>query len=197
MSVKITAKMVGDLRNATGAGMMDCKKALTESEGDVEAAITLLRKKGVASAAKKAGREASDGLVESYIHLGGKVGVLLELNCETDFVAKTDNFKQLARDICMHIAAAGPQYVSRDEVPEDVLAKEREIAAGQVEGKPAHVIQKIVEGKLEKVYQGICLLDQPYVKNPDQTVQDLLTEQVAKLGENIIAKRFARFQLGE
>lgn len=197
MSVQITAKMVSELRNQTGAGLMDCKKALAEAEGNVDEAITILRKKGVASAAKKAGRDASEGLIEQYIHLGGKVGVLVEINCETDFVAKTDDFKALAKDICLHIAAASPQSISRDQVPEDVLEKEREIAGSQVEGKPAHIVQKVVEGKLEKVYQSICLLEQPFVKNPDVSVQELLTQMISKLGENIVIRRFARFQLGE
>jgi elongation factor Ts len=189
--------MVSDLRAQTGAGLMDCKKALVEADGDTEKAMELLRKKGVASAAKKAGREASEGLVASYIHMGGRVGVLIEVNCETDFVAKTDDFNELARDLAMHVAAASPLVVGRDDVPEDLLAKEREVAQSQAEGKPPQAIQKIVEGKLEKYYQTVCLLEQPYVKNPDQTVQDLLTEKIAKLGENILVKRFARFQLGE
>lgn len=193
----ISAKMVSDLRAQTGAGLMDCKKALVEADGDTEKAMELLRKKGVASAAKKAGREASEGLVASYIHMGGRVGVLIEVNCETDFVAKTDDFNELARDLAMHVAAASPLVVGRDDVPEDLLAKEREVAQSQAEGKPPQAIQKIVEGKLDKYYQTVCLLEQPYVKNPDQTVQDLLTEKIAKLGENILVKRFARFQLGD
>lgn len=197
MSTTISAKMVGDLRAQTGAGLMDCKKALKESEGDVEQAVMILRKKGMASAAKKASREASEGLIESYIHLGGKVGVMLELNCETDFVAKNDAFKQLARDICMHIAAASPQFVSRDEVSESFLEKEREVAAGSVQGKPADIVQKIVQGKMEKIFAQVCLLEQPFVKNPDQTVKDLLTQNVSKTGENIVIRRFARFQIGE
>lgn len=197
MSEVISAKMVGDLRAQTGAGLMDCKKALAEANGDVEQAITILRKKGVASAAKKAGRDASEGLVTSYIHLGGKVGVLLELNCESDFVAKTEDFQALARDICMHIAAASPLVVRREEVPADVIEKEREIAAGQVQGKPANIVEKIVEGKLEKVYAQLCLLEQPFVKNPEQTVNDLVTSKVSTIGENIVVRRFARFQIGE
>lgn len=193
---EITAKLVGELRGMTGAGLIDCKKALIESGGNIDEAVTILRKKGVASAAKKADRDASEGLVEAYIHMGGKVGVLAEINCETDFVAKTDDFKTLVRDICMHIAAASPTAVSRDSVPEDVIEKEREIAAASVEGKPAHIVQKIVEGKLDKIYQEICLLDQPFVKNPDLTVQDLITAAIAKLGENIQVKRFVRYQIG-
>jgi len=194
---QITASMVGELRARTGAGLMDCKKALSEAAGDEEAAIAILKKKGVATAAKKAGRDASEGLIESYIHLGGKVGVLLELNCESDFVAKNDAFKQLAKDICMHIAASGPICVGRADVPADVLEKEREVAASQAEGKPAQAIEKIVEGKLNKYISQIALLEQPYVKNPDQTIQELLTDQIQKIGENIQVKRFSRFQVGE
>lgn len=194
---EISAKLVAELRAQTGAGLMDCKKALVEAAGDAEKAVGILRKKGVATAAKKAGREASEGVVESYIHLGGKVGVLVELKCETDFVAKNDDFKSLARDIAMHVAAASPLYVSREEVPEDVLQKEREIAASQAEGKPPQAVQKIVEGKLDKYLSTVCLLEQPFVKNPDQSVRDLLTASVAKLGENLVIGRFSRFQLGE
>jgi elongation factor Ts len=197
MSGEVTAKMVGELRGKTGAGLLNCKTALTEAGGDMDEAITILRKKGMASAARKAGRTTSEGLIDQYIHLGGKVGVLVEVKCETDFVAKTAEFKRLARDICLHIAAANPQYVSRDEVPEDVANKEREIAASQVEGKPPHVVQKVVEGKLEKIYQSICLLEQPFVKNPDQSVKELLLEHISKLGENLVVRRFTRYQLGE
>ncbi len=196
MSTPITATLVNTLREKTGAGMMDCKKALVEANGNLDEAETILRKKGVASAAKKAGRAANQGLVESYIHLGGKIGVLVEVNCETDFVAKTDDFKAFVKDLCMQVAAANPLYVTRDQVPEAELAKEREIAASQVAGKPPAAIQKIVEGKLEKYYQTICLMDQPFVKNPDVTVKDLLTERIAKLGENMLIRRFVRFQLG-
>ncbi len=176
---------------------MDCKKALVESEGQVEKAETILRKKGIASADKKAGRSTQEGLIETYIHLGGKVGVMIEINCETDFVAKTGDFKTLARDICLHIAAASPRFVRRDEVDEETLKGEREIAAAQAEGKPAHAVEKIVQGKLEKYYASACLLDQPFVKNPDQTVNELIKEKVGKLGENIVVSRFARFQVGE
>jgi len=197
MSIQITAKQVGELREKTGAGLMDCKKALTEAGGDLDEAITLLRKQGVASASKKAGRTTSEGLVEAYIHLGGKVGVLVEVNCETDFVAKTDDFKAFARDVCLHVAAASPVCVSRDEVPEDLVEKEREIAASQAEGKPPAAVQKIIEGKLAKYYATACLLEQPFVKNPDKTVQDVLTEMIAKLGENIQVKRFVRYQVGD
>jgi elongation factor Ts len=196
MSNLISAKLVNELRQKTGAGLMECKKSLTEAEGDLEKAEVLLRKKGIATAAKKAGRATSQGIVESYIHLGGKVGVLIELNCETDFVAKTDEFKALARDLCMQIAAAMPLYVSREEVPAKDVEEEREIAASQMAGKPAHAIEKIVLGKLDKFFSGICLIEQPFVKNPDQTIRDLLNEKVTKLGENIVVRRFVRYQLG-
>ena len=193
----ITASSVADLRRTTGAGLMDCKKALVETDGDIDAAIDLLRKKGVATAAKKAGRDASEGLVETYIHTGGKVGVLIELNCETDFVAKNDDFQAFAKDICMHIAAAAPVCVSRDDVPEADVEKEREIAMAQAEGKPPQAIQKIVEGKLEKYFSQVCLLEQPFVKDPDKSVKDLLTERIAAVGENMIVRRFARFAVGD
>ncbi len=197
MSATINAKQVGELRAKTGAGLMDCKKALVEANGDFEKAITLLRKMGVADAAKRSGRSASEGIIESYIHLGGKVGVLLELNCESDFVAKNDDFKLFARDIAMHIAAANPAYVSREEVPESIIESEREIANEQAKGKPPQAIQKIVEGKLNKYFAETCLLEQSFVKNPDQTIQELLTEKISKLGENMVIKRFARFQVGD
>ncbi|WP_338045111.1 translation elongation factor Ts [Oceanipulchritudo coccoides] len=193
---EITAKMVGELRAKTGAGLMDCKKALKETNGNEDEAIDLLRKKGIASAAKKADRDASDGLVDCYIHMGGKIGVMVEVNCETDFVAKTDDFKALVRDIAMHIAAASPTCVNREDVPAEVIEKEKEIAAGQVQGKPENIVEKIVSGKLEKVYQEIVLLEQPFVKNPDVTIQDLLKAQITKMGENIVVNRFARFQIG-
>jgi len=197
MSEEISAKMVGELRAKSGAGLMDCKKALVESKGDFEEAMTILRKRGVAAAAKRAGRNAAEGLVESYIHLGGKVGVLVEINCESDFVAKNDEFRLFAKDICMQIAAASPLYVKRDEVPESILEKEREIAAEQAKDKPAQAAQKIIEGKINKYFGDYCLMEQPFVKNPDQTIQDLLTSQIAKLGENMMIKRFVRFQVGE
>ncbi len=196
MSVQINAKMVGDLRERTGAGLMDCKKALVESAGDADKAIDILRKKGVASAAKKAGRDASEGLIDTYIHLGGKVGVLCEVNCESDFVAKTDDFKQFVRDIAMHIAAANPVCVSREEIDPAILEEERNVALGQAEGKPAAAIEKIVEGKVNKFLSENCLLEQAYVKNPDQTIQEVLTAMIAKMGENMVIKRFARFQIG-
>ena len=192
----ITAPMVSQLREKTGAGLLDCKKALTEADGNVEAATTILRKKGAASAAKKADRVTKEGLIESYIHVGGKVGVMLEVNCETDFVARNDEFKAFCRDVCLQIASASPLYVSREQVPEADLAKEREIARAQVLGKPPAAVQKIVEGKLEKFYSTICLLDQPFVKQPEKTMKEMLTERIAKTGENIQLRRFTRYQLG-
>jgi len=197
--MSISAVTVKELREQTGAGMMDCKKALTEASGDMEKAMDILRKKGLAKAAGKASREASDGLISSYIHMGGKIGVLLEVNCETDFVAKTEDFQQLVKDISMHIAAASPAYVSREDVPSDVLEKEKEIYASQVENKPPQVVEKIVEGKIEKFYSDTCLVDQLFVKDPDQKqkIKDLIVEKIAKLGENIVIRRFVRFQLGE
>lgn len=194
---QITAQMVNELRKRTGAGLMDCKKALVESDGSEEEAITILKKKGIAKAAKKADREASEGVIESYIHMGGKVGVILELNCESDFVAKNDEFKALARDICMHIAAASPVAVRAEEVDPAIIEKEKEVARAQAEGKPAQAVEKIVEGKVNKYLQQVCLLDQPFVKNPDQTIQELLTAQIQKMGENLQVKRFVRFALGE
>jgi len=196
MSTPITAQMVNDLRSQTGAGLMDCKRALVDANGNVEEAITILRKKGAASAAKKADRSAKEGLIESYIHLGGKVGVMIEVNCETDFVARNDEFRAFVKDLCLHIAAANPLYVSRDQVPEADLAAERDIAAAQVAGKPPAAIQKIVEGKLEKFYSGIVLLDQPFVKIPEKSIKELITEKIAKTGENVQIRRFVRYQLG-
>jgi elongation factor Ts len=193
----ISAELVKNLREKTGAGMMECKKALTGSNGDFEKAVDLLRQKGLASAVKKAGRTASEGLIESYIHMG-KLGTMIEVNCETDFVAKTDDFKELAKDIAMHIAAANPLYLTREDVPQEVLEREKEIYKAQVAGKPAQVVEKIIEGKLEKFFSDTCLVDQIFVKDPDQKkkIKDLVTEKIAKLGENIIIRRFARFQLG-
>jgi elongation factor Ts len=196
MSVTITAQMVNDLRQSTGAGLLDCKKALTEANGNVEEATTILRKKGAATAAKKADRATNQGLIESYIHVGGKVGVLLEVNCETDFVARNEDFKAFCKDVCLQIAAANPIYVSRDQVPEADLAKERDIAAAQVQGKPPAAVQKIVEGKLDKFYSTVCLIDQPFVKEPEKTVKEILTEKITKIGENIQVRRFTRYQLG-
>lgn len=195
-STIITAQMVNELRGVTGAGLLDCKKALTEANGNVEEATTILRKKGAASAAKKADRVAKEGIIESYIHVGGKVGVLIEVNCETDFVARNDEFRAFVKDLCLQIAAASPSWITREEVPEADLAKEREIASAQVQGKPPAAIQKIVEGKLEKFYSTVCLIDQPFVKQPEKTVKEMLTHQIAKTGENIQIRRFVRYQLG-
>jgi len=195
----ITANLVKDLRERTGAGMMDCKKALQESGGDMDKAVEVLRKRGLAAAAKKAGRVAAEGAVGSYIHAGGKIGVLVEVNCETDFVARTDDFQDLVRDIAMHIAAAEPRFVTRDEVTDEVMETERRIAREQAleQGKPENVVDRIVEGKLSKFYSEAVLLEQPFVKDPDKTIQELLVEKVAKIGENIQVRRFARFKLGE
>jgi elongation factor Ts len=196
MSTPITAKTVNDLRIQTGAGLLDCKKALVEANGNVEEATTILRKKGAASAAKKADRTTKEGLIESYIHVGGKVGVMIEVNCETDFVARNDGFKAFVRDLCLQIAATSPLYVSREQVPEADIAKEREIAAAQVQGKPPAAAQKIVDGKLEKYFSTICLIDQSFVKLPEKTVKEIITETIAKIGENIQVRRFIRYQLG-
>jgi len=194
----ISAESVKNLREKTGAGMMECKKALTESNGDLEKAIDLLRQKGLATALKKAGRTASEGLINAYIHMG-KIGTMVEVNCETDFVARTDDFKELVKDIAMHIAAANPQYLSREDVPQDVLEREKEIYRAQVADKPAQVVEKIIQGKLEKFFSDTCLLDQIFIKDPEQKkkIQDLVTEKIAKLGENVLIRRFSRFQLGE
>jgi elongation factor Ts len=195
--VEITAKMVAALRAKTGAGLIDCKKALAESNGNEEEAIVILKKKGIASAAKKAGRSAQEGLVASYIHNGGKLGVLVEVNCETDFVARNDEFKQMVADISMHIAAANPLYLKREDVPQELIEKETEIAKAQCVGKPETAIAKIVEGKLNKWFGEVCLLEQPFVKEASMSIQSLLTSKIAKMGENIVIKRFVRFQLGE
>lgn len=197
--MQVSAQMVKELRERTSAPMMDCKAALAETDGDMEKAIDVLRKKGLASAAKKAGRVASEGVVGSYIHGGGKLGVLLEINCETDFVARTDEFQALVHDIAMHIAAADPRFTSREEVTADVLEREKAIYREQAlaSGKPPAVIEKMIEGKLEKFYGESVLTEQPFVKNPDQTVGQLIAEKVGKIGENIKIRRFVRFKLGE
>ncbi len=196
MSTPITAQMVNDLRGASGAGLLDCKKALTEANGNVAEAMTILRKKLGSKLDKLSTRTTKEGLIESYIHLGGKVGVLIEVNCETDFVARNDDFRAFVRDLCLQIAAANPLYVSRDQVPEADVAKEREIVGASVVGKPPAVVQKIVDGKLESFYSTICLIDQPFVKQNDKTIKEFLSAQIAKTGENIIIRRFTRFQLG-
>jgi elongation factor Ts len=196
---EISAAMVKKLRDITGAGMMECKAALTEAKGDIEEATTILRKRGLATAAKKTGRSTSEGLIGSYIHLGGKIGVLVEVNCESDFVARTDDFQNLAREIAMHIAAASPQYVRREDVPGDVLEHEKAIYRAQIEGqnKPPQVIEKIVEGKLGSFYEQVCLLDQPSIRDPKVTIGQTVQAAIAKLGENISVARFVRFKLGE
>ncbi len=200
---EVSAGAVKALREKTGAGMMDCKKALIEANGNEERANEILRERGLASAKKKEGRVASEGVVGSYIHMGGKVGVLVEVNCETDFVARGEEFQQLVKDIAMHIAAAEPRYVSRDEVTADVMDKEREIARAQAKNdpknanKPEQVIEKIVEGRLNKFYEEFVLLDQPFIKEPAQTVGEMVTEKVAKTGEKITIRRFARYKMGE
>lgn len=196
---EITAALVKELRERTGAGMMDCKKALSATDGDLEKAIDFLREKGLAAAAKKAGRVAAEGLVEAYIHGGGRIGVLVEVNCETDFVAKTDAFKELVKDIAMHIAATNPSYLKREEVPTAELEHEQAVLAEQArnEGKPEKIIEKMVAGRIEKYYKELCLMEQPFVKDPDKTISDLITESIAKIGENISIRRFTRYQLGE
>jgi elongation factor Ts len=197
--MEISIELVKDLRQRTGAGVIDCKAALREAKGNVDVAIDYLRRKGLATAAKKAGRIAADGLVSSYIHAGGKMGVLVEINCETDFVAKTEDFQGFVKNIAMHIAAANPQYIRREEIPAEVLEKEREIYRTQAieSGKPAKVIDKIVDGKLERFYSETCLLEQTYIKDTDLTVKEVLDAMISKVGENINIRRFARFQLGE
>jgi elongation factor Ts len=194
----ITSKMVKDLRDKTQAGMMDCKKALEKTDGDMEKAVDLLRQKGLMVAAKRAGRATSEGVIETYIHAGGKLGVMVELGCETDFVAKNDDFRQVAKDIAMHIAAANPLAVSREEVAAEAIAREKEIYVQQAldAGKPQAIAEKMVSGKIEKFLAEVVLLEQKFVKNPDITIQDLLTELVGRIGENISVKRFARFQVG-
>ncbi|MCX8130083.1 MAG: translation elongation factor Ts [Clostridia bacterium] len=195
----ITAEMVKQLRERTGAGMMDCKKALTEANGNTEKAIELLREKGLASAAKKAGRIAAEGLVDAYIHGDGRIGVLVEINIETDFAAKNEEFKSFVREVAMQIAAAKPEYVRREEVPAEIIEKEREILKAQAlnEGKPEKIIEKMVEGRIEKYYKEVCLLEQPFIKDPDKTIQQLMTEKIASIGENINIRRFVRFERGE
>jgi elongation factor Ts len=197
--LSINTDLIKELREKTGAGVMNCKKALLESGGDIEKATEILRKAGIATAEKKGTRVAKDGRIESYIHPGNRLGVLIEINCETDFVARTDEFKILTKEIAMHIAASNPRYISTTDVPEEVLEKEKEIYATQAknEGKPPQVIDRIVQGKLEKFYQEICLLEQPWVRDPEKRIKDLINETIAKLGENIIIRRFVRFELGK
>ena len=196
---EINAALVKQLRDATGAGMMECKAALVEAKGSIDEATTILRKRGLAQATKKAGRSTNEGIIGSYIHMGGKIGVLVEVNCESDFVARTEDFQNLAREIAMHIAAANPQFVRREDVPADVLERERGIYRGQMEGqnKPAAVIDKIIEGKLNSFYEQVCLLDQPSIRDPKLTIGQIIQAAIAKMGENIAVPRFVRFKLGE
>src|SRR3954470_24340336 len=195
--MEITAAMVKKLRDATGAGMMECKGALTEANGDLEAATTLLRKRGLATAAKKAGRATSEGLIGHYIHMGGKIGVLVEINCEADFVARTEKLPEMSKEVAMHIAAANPTYVRREEVPADLVEREKEISRDQVKDKPAQVIDKIVEGKLNSYYQQFCLMEQASVRDPNVTIQQLVQDAIRILGENITVSRFTRMKVGE
>lgn len=203
MSATISAEIVKRLRDQTNAGMMDCKKALEEAQGDFDGAVDILRKKGAITAQKKSSREAKDGVIASYIHLGGKVGVLVEINCETDFVAKNEMFKEFVKDITLQIAAANPLVVTRDQVPATIVEKEREITMAQLANdpknakKPKEILEKIVQGKLDKYYITSCLMEQAFVKNPEVTIQDLLTKKIQELGENIVIRRFVRFQVGE
>ncbi|ASR47936.1 translation elongation factor Ts [Paenibacillus kribbensis] len=195
----VNASAVKELREKTGAGMLDCKKALEEANGDLTKAVEVLREKGLAAAANKAGRIATEGVVESYIHAGGRIGVLVEVNCETDFVAKTDQFKDFVRDIAMHIAASNPRYVRREEVPQEEIEKEKEILKAQAlnEGKPEKIVEKMVEGRIGKYYEEFCLLEQSFIKDPDKTISTLINEKISTIGENISVRRFVRFELGE
>lgn len=192
----ITAELVNKLRQKTNAGMMDCKKALTETKGDMEAAETYLRKKGIAKADTKGDRATKEGIVASYIHMAGRVGVLIEVNCETDFVAKNENFQGFVKELTLHIAAANPRYLQREDVPADLVAKERDIAAEQVKGKPANVVEKIVDGKMNKFYADYCLLEQPFIKDDKVIIRDFVKSKIAELGENIVVRRFTRYAVG-
>ena len=194
---QITAELVKTLREKTNVGMMECKNALAEADGDLEKAETILRKKGIAKADKKADRQTKEGIIASYIHLAGRVGVLIEVNCETDFVAKNENFRDLVKDITLHIAASNPRFLQREDIPADFIAKEREIAAEQVKGKPANIVDKIVDGKVDKIFADNCLLEQAFIKNPDVTIRDLLKSKISELGENLVIRRFTRYAVGE
>jgi elongation factor Ts len=194
---QITAELVKTLREKTNVGMMECKSALAEADGDLEKAETILRKKGIAKADKKADRQTKEGIIASYIHLAGRVGVLIEVNCETDFVAKNENFRELVKDITLHIAASNPRFLQREDIPADFIAKEREIAAEQVKGKPANIVDKIVDGKVDKIFADNCLLEQAFIKNPDITIRDLLKSKISELGENLVVRRFVRYAVGE
>lgn len=195
---EISAAMVKELRDKTGSGIMDCKQALKENDGDVEKALDFLRKKGLATAQKRSARDANEGVIQSYIHMGGKIGVLVEINCETDFVAKNDDFQEFSRNVAMHIAAAAPMGLAPEDISDDVIAREREIYKERAleQGKPENIVDKIVDGQIEKFYKDSCLMSQPYIKDPKVTISDLLTETIAKIGENIQIRRFARFQIG-
>lgn len=195
---EISAAMVKELRDKTGSGIMDCKQALKENDGDVEKALDFLRKKGLATAQKRSARDANEGVIQSYIHMGGKIGVLVEINCETDFVAKNDDFQEFSKNVAMHIAAAAPMGLAPEDISDDVIAREREIYKERAleQGKPENIVDKIVDGQIEKFYKDSCLMSQPYIKDPKVTISDLLTETIAKIGENIQIRRFARFQIG-
>jgi elongation factor Ts len=197
--LEITTAMVKELRQATGAGVLDCRKALEASAGDFESAVVALREKGLAAAAKRAGRQASDGRVEAYVHPGNRIAVLLELNCETDFVARTDDFKTLTHDLALHIAFAAPRYLAREDVPGEVVERERAVYRAQAleEGKPERIVDRIIEGRLGKFYQQVCLMEQTFVKDEEKTIQELISDAIAKLGENVVMRRFVRYQLGE
>ncbi len=195
----ITAGMVKELREKTGAGMLDCKNALVKADGDMEKAVDLLREKGLAAAAKKSGRITAEGIVDSYIHMGGRIGVLIEVNCETDFVAKTEEFKSFVKNMAMQVAASSPRYISRDEIPGETVEKEKNILMQQAlnEGKPRHIVEKMVEGRIEKYYREVCLIEQPYIRDPEISVGQVLKETIAKIGENISVRRFVRYEMGE
>ena len=197
--MEITTALIKELREATSAGVLDCRKALQESSGDLEGAATILREKGLAAVAKRAGRQASEGLIEAYVHPGSRVGVLLELNCETDFVARTDEFQSLAHELALHIAFASPRYLTRDEIPEEEIEQEKHVYRAQAleEGKPESILDRIIDGRLGKFYTQVCLMEQPFVKDEDRSIEDLINDAIAKLGENIVLRRFAHFERGE
>jgi len=197
MAEEISAKVVMALREKTNAGMMDCKKALAEAGGDLEKAETILRKKGITKAGSKGDRQTKEGIIASYIHMAGRIGVLIEVNCETDFVARNENFQAFVRDISLHIAASNPKFIRREEIPESLIAKEKEIAAEQIKDKPAAIIEKIVQGKIDKIFAEQCLLEQAFIKNPDQTIGDYVKSKIAELGENMVVRRFVRYAVGE
>ena len=197
MAEEISAKVVMALREKTNAGMMDCKKALAEAGGDIEKAETILRKKGITKAGSKGDRQTKEGIISSYIHMAGRIGVLIEVNCETDFVARNEIFQAFVRDISLHIAAASPKFIRREEIPESLIAKEKEIAAEQIKDKPAAIVEKIVQGKIDKIFAEQCLLEQAFIKNPDQTIGDFVKSKIAELGENLVVRRFVRYAVGE